>query len=60
MAAGDFTTAVTPAATAEKAGPYTDGESIQSTETLGYVGSVANAAGISVYGLASCCDTMRP
>jgi hypothetical protein len=33
--AGDSTTAVTAPAAAENAGPYTDGESIQSTDTRG-------------------------
>lgn len=58
--AGDSAVAVTAVATTVNAGPYTEGESIQSTETSEYVGSVAKAPGISAYGLAPYCDTIRP
>src|ERR687891_545372 len=46
--AGVEKTLVTPAPIAVNAGPYTERESIQSTETGGYRGSAENAAGITV------------
>jgi hypothetical protein len=50
--AGASVATATPADAAVKAGPYTEGESSQSTETYGYEESDANAPGISVYGFA--------
>lgn len=44
--AGEDTTAVTAADSAVNAGPYTDLESIQSTDTRGYMRSPVKAAGI--------------
>src|SRR5918999_4224421 len=44
---GESTNAVIPAETATNAGPYTEGESIQSTDTSGYTGSSMKEAGMS-------------